>query len=125
MKSETRSFPYVIDCYENFSDSPFNFSKLPDSSLALQKAHVQQFVATEDALNKAAEAKALSHKLLIRLPGSSDVGALQMLPTGDTSQNVASTRHFEVLELFMNYNYDIILNIVTILAFPFICLLSF
>ncbi|WOK95413.1 AUGMIN subunit 5 [Canna indica] len=67
-----------------------------DQLLERQKAHVQQFVATEDALNKAAEAKALCQKLLNRLHGSSDMGALQLFPAGGTTQNLGSTRSFEL-----------------------------
>lgn len=63
----------------------------------MQKAHVQQFVVTEDALNKAAEAKTLCQKILKRLHGSHD--ALQMLPTGGTTSNLGSTRNFEVLTI--------------------------
>ncbi|KAI3520901.1 hypothetical protein L1887_10354 [Cichorium endivia] len=40
--------------------------------LERQKAHVQQFVATEDQLNKAAEAKSVFQNLLKHLYGSSD-----------------------------------------------------
>lgn len=64
--------------------------------LALQKEHVQQFLATEDALNKAAEAKALSQKLLQRLHGTVDATGSKKLPTGNTSQNVTNSRHLEV-----------------------------
>lgn len=62
--------------------------------LERQKAHVQQFVATEDALNKAAEAKNLTKKLIKRLHGSSDV--VQAFPAGGTSQNLGNVRHFEL-----------------------------
>lgn len=65
--------------------------------LCLQKAHVQQFVATEDALNKAAEAKSLSQRLINRLHGSIDVVASEAIPTGGTSQNLVNIRHLEVL----------------------------
>lgn len=54
-----------------------------------QKAHVQQFLATEDALNKAAEARDLSQKLVKRLLGSSDA------VVGGASQTVGSLRQFE------------------------------
>lgn len=67
-----------------------------DQLLERQKAHVQQFVATEDALNKAAEAKALCQKLLERLHGSNDVVALQTLPTGGTTQNLGAIHNFEL-----------------------------
>ncbi|XP_010928500.1 AUGMIN subunit 5 isoform X1 [Elaeis guineensis] len=64
--------------------------------LERQKAHVQQFVATEDALNKAAEAKALCQKLLKRLHGSNDTVSSQILPAGGTSQNLGNIRHLEL-----------------------------
>jgi hypothetical protein len=61
----------------------------------LQKAHVQQFLETEDALNKAAEAKAMCQKLLKHLNGASDTVVLpQKLPTGNISQG--NNRSFEV-----------------------------
>ncbi|XP_072980207.1 AUGMIN subunit 5 isoform X1 [Typha angustifolia] len=62
--------------------------------LERQKAHVQQFVATEDALNKAAEAKALCQKLLKRLHGAGDMVSSQKLPAGNTSQG--NSRHIEL-----------------------------
>ncbi|XP_028804303.1 AUGMIN subunit 5 [Neltuma alba] len=58
--------------------------------LERQKAHVQQFLATEDALNKAAEAGDLCQKLIKRLHGGSSVGI------GSTSQNIGSLRQFEL-----------------------------
>ncbi|KAL6846617.1 hypothetical protein ACP4OV_024065 [Aristida adscensionis] len=67
-----------------------------DQLLERQKEHVQQFLATEDALNKAAEAKALSQKLLQRLHGTIDVAGSKKLPTGNTSQNVTNSRHLEL-----------------------------
>lgn len=63
----------------------------------MQKEHVQQFLATEDALNKAAEAKAKSQKLLQRLHGTSDAAGSKKMPTGNTSQNMTNSRHLEVL----------------------------
>ncbi|KAB1211421.1 hypothetical protein CJ030_MR6G021389 [Morella rubra] len=63
--------------------------------LERQKAHVQQFLATEDALNKAAEARDLSQKLIKRLHGSSDVVSSHSLGVGGGSQNVGSLRQFE------------------------------
>jgi hypothetical protein len=54
-----------------------------------QKAHVQQFLATEDALNKAAEARDLSQKLVKRLHGNSDA------VVGGASQTIGSLRQFE------------------------------
>nr|CAB3453304.1 unnamed protein product [Digitaria exilis] len=67
-----------------------------DQLLERQKEHVQQFLATEDALNKAAEAKALSQKLLQRLHGTVDLAGSKKLPTGNTSQNVTNSRHLEL-----------------------------
>ena len=61
-----------------------------------QKAHVQQFLATEDALNKAAEARDLCQKLVKRLHGSGDVVSSNSLGVGGASQNVGSLRQFEV-----------------------------
>ncbi|KAK4280002.1 hypothetical protein QN277_011688 [Acacia crassicarpa] len=58
--------------------------------LERQKAHVQQFLATEDALNKATEARDLCQKLLKRLHGGNSVGI------GSTSQNIGSLRQFEL-----------------------------
>lgn len=58
--------------------------------LERQKAHVQQFLATEDALNKAAEARDLCQKLIKRLHGGNSVGI------GSTSQNIGSLRQFEL-----------------------------
>jgi hypothetical protein len=54
-------------------------------------------LATEDALNKAAEAKALSQKLLQRLHGTVDLAGSKKLPNGNTSQNVMNNRNLEVL----------------------------
>ncbi|KAK8916469.1 hypothetical protein KSP39_PZI022463 [Platanthera zijinensis] len=63
--------------------------------LERQKAHVQQFVATEDALNKAAEAKSLTQKLLKRMHGN-DGAATQAVPAGGTSQQLGNIRQFEM-----------------------------
>ncbi|KAL5776726.1 hypothetical protein ACOSP7_009652 [Xanthoceras sorbifolium] len=63
--------------------------------LERQKAHVQQFLATEDALNKAAEARDLCQNLIKRLHGSVDVISSQSI-VGGTSQNVGSLRQFEL-----------------------------
>uniref|UniRef100_A0A0E0M0T1 AUGMIN subunit 5 n=1 Tax=Oryza punctata TaxID=4537 RepID=A0A0E0M0T1_ORYPU len=67
-----------------------------DQLLERQKEHVQQFLATEDALNKAAEAKAKSQKLLQRLHGTSDTAGSKKMPTGNTSQNMTNSRHLEL-----------------------------
>ncbi|KAJ0042915.1 hypothetical protein Pint_18940 [Pistacia integerrima] len=63
--------------------------------LERQKAHVQQFLATEDAHNKAAEARDLCQKLIKRLHGSGDAISSHSL-AGGTSQNVGSLRQFEL-----------------------------
>ncbi|XP_010257953.1 PREDICTED: AUGMIN subunit 5 [Nelumbo nucifera] len=62
--------------------------------LERQKAHVQQFVATEDSLNKAAEARNLCQKLIKRLQGSNGVVSQHSLAAGGTSQNAG--RQFEL-----------------------------
>ncbi|KAJ8775124.1 hypothetical protein K2173_020128 [Erythroxylum novogranatense] len=64
--------------------------------LERQKAHVQQFLATEDALNKAAEARDLCQKLIKRLHASGDVVSSHSLGVGGTSQNMGSLRQFEL-----------------------------
>ncbi|CAL5367529.1 unnamed protein product [Camellia sinensis] len=63
--------------------------------LERQKAHVQLFVATEDALNKAAEARNLCQKLMQRLHGGGDAVSSQSR-VGGTSQNVGSLWQFEL-----------------------------
>ncbi|XP_068334446.1 AUGMIN subunit 5-like [Pyrus communis] len=68
------------------ADAPSRGTQL----LERQKAHVQQFLATEDALNKAAEARDLCQKLIKRLHSNSDV-----ISSG-TSQNVGSLRQLEL-----------------------------
>lgn len=57
---------------------------------------MQQFLATEDALNKASEARNLCQKLIKRLHGSNDIVSSHSL-VGGTSQNVGSLRQFEVI----------------------------
>ncbi|XP_010552404.1 PREDICTED: AUGMIN subunit 5-like isoform X3 [Tarenaya hassleriana] len=64
--------------------------------LERQKAHVQQFLATEDAVNKAAEARDTSQKLLKRLYGSAADTASSHSLSGGTSQNVGNLRQFEL-----------------------------
>ncbi|KAM1358250.1 hypothetical protein ACFX15_044547 [Malus domestica] len=90
---------YCDTCFqEDFSHtSHFISEKLEDMSfvcvdiiVAKYKALVQQFLATEDALNKAAEARDLCQKLIKRLHGNSDV-----ISSG-TSQNVGSLRQLEM-----------------------------
>ncbi|GJZ19285.1 augmin subunit 5-like protein [Tanacetum coccineum] len=56
-----------------------------------QKAHVQKFVATEDQLNKAAEARSACQKLLKHLSRSSGVGFF-----GGTLQNISGLRQLEL-----------------------------
>ncbi|TYG62313.1 hypothetical protein ES288_D07G219300v1 [Gossypium darwinii] len=63
--------------------------------LERQKAHVQQFLATEDALNKAAEARDLCQKLIKRLQGGSDLVPSRSL-VGGATQKVGSLRQFEL-----------------------------
>ncbi|KAG0446588.1 hypothetical protein HPP92_028756 [Vanilla planifolia] len=69
------------------------------------KAHVQQFVATEDALNKAAEAKSISQKLVKRLHGNGEV-ATTTLHSGVQSQNLVVKR-FKVNENFKRKLEDV------------------
>lgn len=59
-----------------------------------QKAHVQQFLATEDALNKASEARDSCQKLLKALQGNAD--AVSSHTVVGKSQNVGSLRQLEV-----------------------------
>ncbi|KVI02619.1 hypothetical protein Ccrd_019106 [Cynara cardunculus var. scolymus] len=64
--------------------------------LERQKAHVQQFVATEDELNKAAEARSMCQKLLKRLCGRVDIDPSPSLGVGGTSQTMSSLRQLEL-----------------------------
>ncbi|KAJ7000759.1 AUGMIN subunit 5-like [Populus alba x Populus x berolinensis] len=64
--------------------------------LERQKAHVQQFLATEDALNKAAEARDLCQKLLKRLHGTGEEVSSNSIVSGGTTQNMSSPRQFEL-----------------------------
>ncbi|KAG5001610.1 hypothetical protein JHK87_022682 [Glycine soja] len=68
--------------------------------LCSQKAHVQQFLATEDALNKAAEARDMCVELMKRLHGGTDVSSCS-LGIGSNSQNVGSVRQLEIKVSFM------------------------
>ncbi|KAF3444920.1 hypothetical protein FNV43_RR14613 [Rhamnella rubrinervis] len=61
--------------------------------LERQKAHVQQFLASEDALNKAAEARNSCQKLMKRLHGNGDSHSIGV---GGTSQNIGGLRQFEL-----------------------------
>lgn len=70
----------------------------------IQKAHVQQFLGTEDALNKAAEARVLCQKLKNRLHGNADAVSSHSLG-GGTSQNVKNLRQLEV-----NARYSLVSN---------------
>lgn len=62
----------------------------------MQKAHVQQFMATEDALNKAAEARNMSQQLLKRLQGTDDAISSHSVVIGGTSKSMSSLRQLEV-----------------------------
>lgn len=53
-------------------------------------------MATEDALNKAAEAKSLSLKLIKRLHGNNEMVPSHISGAGGTSTNVSNMKHFEV-----------------------------
>ncbi|CAK9189720.1 unnamed protein product [Sphagnum troendelagicum] len=62
-----------------------------------QRAHVQQFMATEDALNQAAQAKKLSDELIRRIHGAADgADAAVSMVTKDGTQNAGSLRQFEL-----------------------------
>ncbi|KAL3813502.1 hypothetical protein ACJIZ3_014770 [Penstemon smallii] len=67
--------------------------------LERQKAHVQQFLATEDSLNKAAEARKSSQSLLKRLHGSGDAVSSDSRVNAGASQNMSSLRQL-VLEVW-------------------------
>lgn len=69
-----------------------------------QKAHVQQFIATEDAVNKAGEARSMSQKLLTRLHGSGD--ANHQLSTVGGAQSVGSLRQFQVVTSVGTFFYQ-------------------
>ncbi|CAA3014664.1 AUGMIN subunit 5 [Olea europaea subsp. europaea] len=64
--------------------------------LERQKAHVQQFLATEDALNKAAEARNMSQQLLKRLHGTGGAASNHSLIAAGTSQSMSSLRQLEL-----------------------------
>ena len=65
---------------------------------------MQQFLGTEDALNKAAEARVLCQKLKNRLHGNADAVSSHSLG-GGTSQNVKNLRQLEV-----NARYHLVSN---------------
>ncbi|RAL40825.1 hypothetical protein DM860_008523 [Cuscuta australis] len=75
-------------------DTPSGGTK--NQLLERQKAHVQQFVATEDALNKAAEARKVIQKLLLRLQGTRDAMSSHTLVIRGTSQSMGSLRQLEL-----------------------------
>jgi hypothetical protein len=58
-------------------------------------------LATEDALNKAAEARDVGQNLLKRLHGTGDVVSSHSIGIGVTTQNMGSLRQFEVIALFV------------------------
>ncbi|KAH9301734.1 hypothetical protein KI387_013317, partial [Taxus chinensis] len=60
-----------------------------------QKAHVQQFMATEDALNKAADARKSSEKLIRRMHGSDNGDSGYSFAVGDNVQSAGGMRQFE------------------------------
>ncbi|WVZ07472.1 hypothetical protein V8G54_020818 [Vigna mungo] len=94
--AETLSSPLQYQLYGNGKigvDVPPGGSQ--NQLLDRQKAHVQQFLATEDALNKAAEARETCEKLMKRLHGSTDVSS-RPIGIGSTSQNVGSLRQLEL-----------------------------
>ncbi|KAK8517766.1 hypothetical protein V6N12_016607 [Hibiscus sabdariffa] len=104
--AETLRYKYennrVMDVSSPDASSPLNYQLcgngkigMDDQLLERQKAHVQQFLATEDALNKAAEARDLCQKLIKRLQGGSDLVPPRSL-VGAATQNVGSLRQFEL-----------------------------
>ncbi|CDP02345.1 unnamed protein product [Coffea canephora] len=89
--------PFQYQFYGNGKlgvDAPSRGSQ--NQLLERQKAHVQQFVATEDALNKASEARNMSQQLLKRLHGTVDAVSSHSLTIGATSQNMSSLRQLEL-----------------------------
>ncbi|KAM2143763.1 hypothetical protein ACFX1R_047522 [Malus domestica] len=84
---QTTSGRDIISLEEKLEDMSF---VCVDIIVVKYKAHVQQVLATEDALNKAAGARDLYQKLIKRLHGNSDV-----ISSG-TSQNVGSLRQLEL-----------------------------
>uniref|UniRef100_A0A2N9HUS9 AUGMIN subunit 5 n=1 Tax=Fagus sylvatica TaxID=28930 RepID=A0A2N9HUS9_FAGSY len=90
------SSPLHYQLYGNGKIGDAPSSGTQNQLLERQKAHVQQFLATEDALNKAAEARDLCQKLVKRLHGSGDVVSSNSLGVGGASQNVGSLRQFEL-----------------------------
>ncbi|XP_047310364.1 AUGMIN subunit 5-like [Impatiens glandulifera] len=96
VSSPDPSSPLQYQLYGNgkiAADAPSSGSQ--NQFLERQKAHVQQFLATEDALNKAAEARNMCQKLIKRLHGSGDMVSSQAQVVGSTSHNVGSLRQLE------------------------------
>lgn len=111
--AETLRYKYenntVMDVSSSDATSPLNYQLYGNGKIGVdapsrgtqnqllerQKAHVQQFLATEDAVNKAAEAKNLCQKLIKRLHGNGDAISSHSL-VGATSQNVGSLRQFQL-----------------------------
>ncbi|KAG0495306.1 hypothetical protein HPP92_006300 [Vanilla planifolia] len=77
----------------------FPFPSFNEIDVNIYGTAYRQFVATEDALNKAAEAKSISQKLVKRLHGNGEV-ATTTLHSGVQSQNLGNTRQFQVNEDF-------------------------
>lgn len=61
-----------------------------------QRAHVQQFMATEEALNAAADAKKASQELIRRIHGGSSGDVSNSTSTRDYAQSTGSSRQFEL-----------------------------
>lgn len=85
--------------YQIYSDgkggSDLSIKGTSNQLLERQKAHVQQFLATEDSLNKASDAQNLCIKLIKRLEGSLDLVTTQKIP-GGMSQSIGNIRHSEL-----------------------------
>ncbi|KAJ6684422.1 AUGMIN SUBUNIT 5 [Salix viminalis] len=97
MSSSDTNSPLHHQLYGNGmigTDMPYRGSQ--NQLLERQKAHVQQFLATEDALNKASEARDLGQNLLKRLHGTGDVVSSPAIGIGVTAQNMGSQRQFEL-----------------------------
>ncbi|XP_071707820.1 AUGMIN subunit 5-like [Rutidosis leptorrhynchoides] len=90
-------FPLPLKLYAN-DNNKLNLSSKGTryQRFERQKAHIQQFVATEDQLNKAAEARSACQRLLKRLYGTSDVDLSFSFGIGRTSQNVGNLRQLEL-----------------------------
>ncbi|VVB04462.1 unnamed protein product [Arabis nemorensis] len=96
ISSSDVSSPLSYQFDGNGKIAPDTYSKGSNNQLLeRQKAHVQQFLGTEDALNKAAEARVLCQQLKNRLQGSADAVSSYSVG-GGTSQNVRNLRQFEL-----------------------------